>query len=59
MQISSILSVGDEVYSADNGQPMKVERIYSCGFKTDKGYFSFDEHRISYWLHKKSVKCEG
>ena len=54
MKISKVLSVGDEVYSAANGQAMKVTRIYSCGFDTEYGYFSFEEHRKLYWLHRRS-----
>ena len=53
-KISKILQVGDEVYSAANGQPMKVTRIYSVGFETDVDYYSFDDHRVLFWLHKKS-----
>lgn len=45
MKISSVLKVGDMVYSTANGQPMKVTRVYSCGFDTDIDYFSYDEHR--------------
>lgn len=55
MKISSVLSVGDVVYSAGNGQPMKVTRIHTCGFDTEDDYYSFDEHRKLYWLHEKSV----
>ncbi len=52
MKISSLLRVGDVVYSASNGQPMKVTKMRSCGFDTDVGYFSFDEHRKLFWLTK-------
>ena len=54
MKVSSVLKVGDCVYSAANGQPMKVTRIYACGFNTEEGYFSFEEHRSLYWLHERS-----
>ena len=54
MKISKVLSVGDVVYSAANGQPIKVKKIRSNGFDTEEGYFSFDEHRKLYWLHEKS-----
>lgn len=54
MKISKILNVGDTLYSATNGQPMKVTRIYSCGFDTDVDYFSFDEHRELFWLTKRA-----
>lgn len=53
MKISSVLKVGDTVYSATNGQPMKVTRVYSCGFDTDVDYFSYDEHRKLFWLTKR------
>ena len=32
MGIAKLLSVGDEVYSAANGEPMKVTRMYGTGF---------------------------
>ena len=54
MQISSVLRVGDVVYSATNGQPMKVIDVYPDGFDTDVDYFSFDEHRKLFWLTKRS-----
>ena len=34
-KISKLLKVGENVYSAANGLPMKVTRMYSCGFETD------------------------
>ena len=53
MKISSVLKVGDTVYSSTNGQPMKVTRVYSCGFDTDVDYFSYGEHRKLFWLTKR------
>ena len=54
MKYQKILNVGDVVYSANNGQPMKITRIYSCGFDTDVDYFSYDEHRKLFWLTKRA-----
>lgn len=54
MQISSVLQVGDTVYSASNGQPMKVIDVYTDGFDTDVDYFSYDEHRKLFWL---TMRC--
>lgn len=56
VQISKVLSYGNTVYSAANGQPMKVTRVYSTGFDTDVDYFSYDEHRKLFWLHERSYK---
>ena len=53
MNISKVLSVGDMVFSAQNGEPIKVTNIYSCGISTKLGYFSFDEHRKKFWLTKR------
>ena len=53
MKISKILKVGDTVFSSKNGQPMKVTRIYSTGFDTEEDYFSFDEHRVLFYLTKR------
>lgn len=54
MSISKVLSVGDMVYSAANGQPLKVTKVYSVGFETEEDYFFYDEHRKLFWLHPKS-----
>lgn len=56
VQISKVLSYGDTVYSAANGQPMKVKKVYSTGFETDVDYFSYDEHRKLFWIHERSYK---
>ena len=50
--IKKLLRPGDVVYSARGGQEMKVTRIYSTGFDTEEGYFSFDEVRKLYFLTK-------
>ena len=63
MAISKVLSAGDVVYSSANGEPMKVAKVYSCGFNTESGYFSFNEHRKRYWLTRRgyleSIKKAG
>ena len=53
MQIAKVLTVGDKVYDAENGKPLTVTRIYSCGISTESGYLSFDDHRERFWLTKK------
>lgn len=53
-KISKLLKVGENVYSAANGLPMKVTRMYSCGFETEEDYFSFDECGKLFFLHPKS-----
>lgn len=57
-RISKLLSVGDFVFSAANGMPMKVISKDSSGFETEEDYFSYDEHRELYWLHSKSYSSE-
>lgn len=52
MKISSVLSVGDYVYSSANGKPMKVTRVYDCGFETEDDFYSYDEHKSLYYLTK-------
>lgn len=56
--ISKLLSVGDFVYSAANGKPMKVISKDSSGFETEEDYFGYDEHRELYWLHPGSYLRE-
>ena len=53
MKISSVLKVGDTVYSSADCRPIKVTRVYSTGFMTEEGYFSYDEHKKTFWLTKK------
>lgn len=53
MKISSVLKVGDTVYSSANCKPMKVIRVYFTGFTTEEGYLSYDEHRKKFWLTKR------
>ena len=61
-KIFKLLSVGDTVYSALNGKPMKVTKFYFVGFATDEDYFSFDDHKKLFYLTKKGYelsKSEG
>lgn len=55
-KIQKLLSVGDYVYSAANGQPLKVTRIFSTGFEAGGEYYSFDEHNVLYFLHESTYK---
>jgi len=57
-KVSKLLSVGDFVYSAANGKPMKVINKDSSGFETEEDYFGYDEHRKLYWLHASSYLRE-
>ena len=52
-KIAKVLSVGDVVFSAANGKPMKVIKIYSDGFDTDDDYYSFEEHGELYYLTRR------
>ena len=38
------------------GGEMKVTRLYTNGFKTDEGYFSFDDVRSLYWLTERGYR---
>ncbi len=58
-KIQKLLTVGDYVYSAANGQPLKVTRIFSTGFEAGGEYYSYDEHRKLFFLHESSVKKRG
>ena len=55
-RIAKVLSVGDVVYSAETGGAMRVTRIYTNGFETDEGYFSFDDVRSLYWLTERGYR---
>ena len=56
MNISKILKVGDYVYSASNGQAMKVLKLDEKGFETEEDYFGYDEHKKLYYLTKKGYE---
>ena len=53
-KISKVLRAGDDIYSASNGKPIKVTRVYSCGCDTEQGYFSYDLHRTAFYLTKRA-----
>jgi hypothetical protein len=55
-RFTNALKIGDTVYSAANGQPMKITAIYEHGIDTDVDYFGFDEHRKLFWLTKAGYK---
>lgn len=40
MKISKILSVGDYVYSAYDGRPMKVQQMNEDGFETEEDFLT-------------------
>ena len=46
MKVSKLLSVGDYVYSAYDGRPMKVFQMNEDGFETEEDFFNWDEHNI-------------
>ena len=51
-----LLRVGDYVYSAYNGQQMKITEIFPDGFNTEEDFYEWDEHRDLFFLHPKSYK---
>jgi hypothetical protein len=51
-KIQKVLKVGDQVFAASNGKPMRVIGINTVGFITEEGFFSYDEHRKLYFLTK-------
>lgn len=59
-RIQKLLSIGDLVYSAANGKPMKVIRIDSVGFETEEDWFSYDDVRSLFFLTKRGyIKSRG
>lgn len=57
-KISKLLSVGDFVYSAADGSPIRVINKDEFGFETEEDYYGYDEHRELYWLHASSYLRE-
>ncbi len=55
-EIKKLLSVGDVVYSARNGAPMRVTKVSKFGFYTEKNYFSFYDVRKKYYLTQKGYE---
>lgn len=55
--IRKLLNVGDYVYSAAGGEPMKVTHVGLFGFQTEvHGYFDYDEVRKLYFLTEAGYK---
>lgn len=52
-KIQKLLTVGDYVYSANNGKPMRVISIGSTGFSTEEYRFSYDDVRLLFFLTKR------
>ena len=64
-QIKKLLSVGDTMYSANNGEEMTVTAIDDTGFDTEQDHFFFDEvrklfflTRYGYWYHTSECRKE-
>lgn len=55
-KIKKLLKVGDTIYSASGGEPMKVISIGSSGFETEFGFFSYDEIRKLFFLTKRGYE---
>jgi hypothetical protein len=62
-KLQTILHVNDEVFS-NTGETMKVLSVNKDGITTDKGFYSFDEHRQTWFLtkvgreHNKKKNCD-
>lgn len=50
MKVRDVIQEGDIVYSAANGEPMKVIKKEQEGFETEQDYFDYDEHGQLFWL---------
>ena len=48
--IFKVLSVGDVVFSSDDGHPIKITKLHINGFDSSEGYYSFDDHRKKFYL---------
>jgi len=49
-KIQKLLKVGDTVFSAAGGEPMKVTSISSVGFETEFDSFLYEEVRSLFFL---------
>ena len=55
-KIKKLLKIGDTVYSARGGWPIRVNSICEQGFKTDYGFYRFEEVRSLYYLTKSGYE---
>lgn len=55
-KIRKIMRPGDYIYSANGGEPLKVEEITSVGLVTDEDFFSYEEHGSLYFLTERGYK---
>lgn len=55
-KIQKLIAVGDFVYSANNGKPMKIKEINSVDFYTEEDFFTYDEHSKLYFLTERGYK---
>lgn len=55
-EIKRLLKIGDTVYYAKDGSEMKVEQMFSRGFKANNAYFYYHEVRERYFLTRKGYE---
>lgn len=55
-KLKKLLQIGDTVYSANNGTPMKIKEIGDEGFSTEEDFFFFEEVRKLFFLTKKGYE---
>lgn len=62
--VAEVLRVGDFVYSASDGKPLKVTSLGGIGFYTTEGHFLYEDVRNKFFLTKigcddyKKSKCK-
>ena len=55
-KLKKLLRIGDMVYSAKGGTPMKITAMDDDGFSTEEDYFFFEEVRKLFFLTKKGYE---
>ena len=55
-KLKKLLRIGDMVYSANGGTPMKITAMDDDGFSTEEDYFFFEEVRKLFFLTKKGYE---
>ncbi len=55
-KIRKLVKPGDYIYSSNGGVPMKVKEVTALGLATEEDFFSYEEHRILYFLTETGYK---
>lgn len=55
-KVKKLLKVGDVVFSANGGVPMKVIKMKEYEFETEEDNFRYDEVRSLFFLTKKGYE---